>query len=120
MRKLKAFIRTHWIDLVLGFSGAILLGVFSYQALNTSRYSGLDDPIATLLEGEAERKSVGRFEYRPAKKGDVFYDLDSVWVGKDRTARFRLADGTEIKLKPLTYVRFRRPFRSGSYRLEEQ
>lgn len=112
------FARANRIDLSLAGVGALFLAVFTYRAANSSRYDSLETPVARLISGTAEKKKPGGLDGAEAAPGETFFDLDAAWIPSEE-ARFKIEDGSVAVLKPKTYVVFRRPFTSGSYRIED-
>ncbi len=83
----------------------LLLGVIGFWLMYRQQ------ALATLvyLSGSAERDiASAREEWKPAALEDSFNFGDGARTGRESEARFRLARGAELRLRPSSQIRFKR------------
>jgi hypothetical protein len=116
------FLKRFRVDFVLAFASFVCFGTFYNRSMNQDRLSGIEGPIATLAEGTADRKATGTNLFIQVGPKSNLYNLDVIWIGKDKEAVIAFDSKTSVKLPEKTLLYLKRPFKNiatGQSNLED-
>jgi hypothetical protein len=114
MSRVRGFLRRRGFDLALLAGSGACFGLFVQGSLQMRELSGIGGPVATMREGRGERKASGSPAYVAAAPGTEFFNLDTLWVGKQLSCKLELDDRKLLELPERTLIVLKRPFRGGS------
>lgn len=100
------------MDAFLLLISAALFGLFAMRSYQLEERSGIQNFIATLVSGDAERKLAHTHSFNTVKVGDPLYNLDAIWVGKNKKATVRIETGQVLELSEMTLLLLKRPFKT--------
>ena len=112
--RVNAFVAQFWVDLLLcmGILGSIYGFIRVHGTL--AEEGGLNNLVATLAAGDAQRRPRGSNDFQAAPVGTDFMNLDAIWVEKNQAALLQTGDGYVLELAPQTLLVLRTPFKPRS------
>ena len=84
------FIKSYGLDLLLGVLAAGCFTFFAKNSLWNIDAGSSHGPIARFTAGQLERKSQGSVDFTDLNVGQDLINMDTLWVGKGRTAKVEI------------------------------
>ena len=112
MSQVMKWVKLYFFDVALLLASTLCLALFIDGSVNMNKMSGISSPLAKVnsVRGKGKKKASGSSVYEEIHPGDVFFNMDALWVGKKSMAEVSLLSGETFEVLENTLLIFKKPF----------